>query len=96
MCSSETNFYLFCFQALADNSKREYGWSYILGWIGVGLGTIGAMLYLCASFMVPSPRDERKEKDAAYAYGNEAFDTYNPYNPYPAGYGAQSYYGYGY
>ena len=85
-------------QELDDNTKREYGYSYMLGWISVGLGAIGAMLFLCASFAVRPARKYRDEKEQLppYGYGNEAFDN-NYYPTYPAsGYGAQSYYGYGY
>ena len=92
------HFLSFHLQALDDNTKREYGYSYMLGWISVGLGAISAILFLCASFAVQPARRYREEKELPpYGYGNEAFD--NPYPTYPVsapGYGAQSYYGYGY
>ena len=37
------------FQKLAEFSSIAYGYSYMLGWIGVGFAAIAAVLFICAS-----------------------------------------------
>ena len=42
--------YLLILQILDDNTKVEYGFSYILGWVGMGVAGISGILYMCAAY----------------------------------------------
>ena len=47
-----------------DNTKTDYGWSYIVGWLGVAMSTLGTVLYLCAAYSVSAA--EKEEKVSSY------------------------------
>jgi hypothetical protein len=73
-----------------NNSKLAYGYSYMLGWISVGLGGIAGMLFICSAFnqrdkVKAERRKERKMKKKELEYqGDNNFDNmaYNPYGSY--------------
>ena len=84
------------FQDVYEFSKFSYGYSYILGWIGVGCAAIGAVLFLLAAMSISNrqkeeeraeKRQERKYKesmmDTMYGgYPNSAYSGYNGYSGY--------------
>jgi hypothetical protein len=74
---------------IGSNSKLAYGYSYMLGWISVGLGAIAGMLFICSAFnqrdkVKAVRRKERKLKKKELEYQGDAFDNmaYNPYGSY--------------
>ena len=87
------------FQSLYENSNWAYGYSYILGWIGVGFAAIGAVLFLLAAMSISNQQKEedRAEKRRERKYKESVMDAmYGGYDNggYP-GYGG-GYPGYSY
>lgn len=87
---------LFCIlQTIKGATDISYGWSYILGWISMGLSSVAAILFLCAaySFAQAEMEDRRplKNHHPRQEYNNkpyhEAYDPYPPQVQPPAHYG---------
>lgn len=76
-------------QALDNATDRSYGWSYILGWVGVGLAGLDAIFYAIAGYYLNSRRYEKEP--LAKDMGPPPAHTYVGY--YGPGYG-QNYYDY--
>lgn len=46
----------FSFQLLDAATKVEYGYSYICGWLSMGIGIIGGILFVCAAWSVKTDK----------------------------------------
>ncbi|XP_013418772.1 uncharacterized protein LOC106179605 [Lingula anatina] len=66
---------------LFTNTVRSYGWSYILGWVGMAIGAISAILYLIASWLIKQKLKDEKIPLDTYSMRsrNRAYDYMDPY-----------------
>ncbi len=46
----------FSFQLLDAATKVEYGYSYICGWLSMGIGIIGGIVFVCAAWSVKTDK----------------------------------------
>lgn len=94
---------------LKQTTTLNYGWSYIVSWVGIGFVLIASLLMLGAyRAMKEEEADEYDKKHAPYMMPNYydktamvpyAYGTYSGYGAYPAyygGYGGSQYGGNGY
>lgn len=82
-------FYLRWTQNLKDYNSRSYGYSYILGWVGMALAALTATFYLTAGCLIAKKRYRYEEKRPdMMPMGGPAMGPYDMYYPprgYPAG-----------
>jgi len=96
---SANNFFLTWPEALKNNTKIDYGWSYMVSWVGIGFTLIASVLMLYAyRAMKAEEDDEYDKKRAPYMvanyYDKQALMPYSyPQSAYA--YPAAAAYGYG-
>jgi len=87
-------------KVLSQNTVRSYGWSYILGWIGMVFAAIAAILFLVAGYSIQNKHRKGQEKvpydDYTMQSRNKSYDYMeHQRGPYPGPrddfYGAQPY-----
>ena len=74
-------------------TDTDYGWSYALGWVGVGCAIITAIFYIIGGFYIGDERYEygeylekgrgRSRDYIPNGYDNRAYPGDSPYGPYP-------------
>lgn len=55
------------YNVLKSNSSYQYGYSYILGWVGMGVAALGAIMYLAAAWSVTAENKETRRSARKYA-----------------------------
>ncbi|XP_071131475.1 uncharacterized protein [Mytilus edulis] len=74
----EPQFYQAWDPSIKTATVRDYRWSYILGWVGMGVAALTATLYAVAGCYIGSERYEDKdylEKRRGREYGYQAYDN---------------------
>lgn len=84
---------MFSLQEVKLATDTDYGWSYALGWVGVGCAVITAIFYVISGFYIGDERYEDREylekgkgRSRDYipnGYDNRAYPGDRPYGPYP-------------
>ena len=66
-------------QLLQENSSVNYGYSYIVGWLAMGIAAISAVLYMFAASDVSRTHRRRRDDDVQSLKRSERNRAYNYY-----------------
>lgn len=96
---TEAEFYKQWSTTIKDATRRSYGWSYALGWVGMILAAFTATFYSLAGCYITSQRYEDRERldkdshrsipiamEPVYMEDPYMVKNYSPYSPYARGY----------